>query len=102
LLRTYLTEFDGPDASPEPGLGTEAFANHDSGEAVDVYTDTNIVPHGFIRAAEGKIASFDAPGAGLGAGLNQGTVAFSVNDFGVIVGQFEDPNDVIQSAFAKF
>jgi hypothetical protein len=96
-----LTEFDGPDASPEPGLGTQALANNDLGESVGVYTDTNIVPHGFIRAADGKITSFDAPGAGLGAGLDQGTVAYSVNDFGVIAGQFEDPSNVFHG-FIRF
>jgi len=96
-----LTEFDGPDASPEPGLGTQAFANNDLGEAVGYYTDTNLVPHGFIRAADGKITSFDAPGAGLGFGLEQGTVAYSVNDFGVIAGQYEDPNDVFHG-FIRF
>jgi hypothetical protein len=96
-----LIEFDGPDASTEPGLGTLAFANNDLGEAVGTYTDTNLVPHGLIRAADGKITSFDAPGAGLGAGLEQGTVAISVNDFGEIAGQFEDPSDVFHG-FIRF
>lgn len=34
------------------------------------YTDTNIVPHGFLRKTDGEIVSFDAPGAGLGYGLD--------------------------------
>src|SRR5580658_6586778 len=58
-----LTEFDGPDANPAAGLGTQAFANNDLGVSVGVYTDMNVVPHGFIRTADGKITSFDAPGA---------------------------------------
>ncbi len=31
---------------------------------------------------------FDAPGAGLGAGLDEGTVAYTLNDAGAVVGQF--------------
>jgi hypothetical protein len=96
-----LTEFDGPDANPAAGLGTQAFANNDLGVSVGVYTDMNVVPHGFIRTADGKISSFDAPGAGLGAGLDQGTFPYSVNDFGVIAGQFEDPSDVFHG-FIRF
>src|SRR5271157_6404788 len=83
-----LTEFD----APVPGqLGTYAYANNDEGEVVGFYTDGNVVPHGFLRTPAGKFVSFDAPGAGLGEGLDQGTVAYSINDLGVIAGQFEDP-----------
>jgi hypothetical protein len=96
-----LTEFDVPGANPAAGLGTQAFANNDWGVSVGVYTDMNVVPHGFIRALDGKITSFDAPGAGLGEGLDQGTEAFSINDLGVIAGQFEDPNNVFHG-FIRF
>jgi hypothetical protein len=96
-----LTEFDVPGANPAAGLGTQAFANNDLGVSVGVYTDMNLVPHGFIRAADGKITTFDAPGAGLGAGLEQGTETYSINDFGVIAGQFEDSNDVFHG-FIRF
>ena len=95
-----LIEFDVPRAatvsSPvcAPLCGTVAYANNSEGAIVGSYTDKNVVPHGFLRTVDGNIISFDAPGAGLGAGLDQGTVAYSINDLGVIAGQFEDNNNV--------
>jgi hypothetical protein len=96
---TIIT-FDAPGAgtvnSPTcaPFCGTVAYANNDLGLIVGSYTDANIVPHGFLREPNGHITSFDAPGAGLGAGLDQGTVAFAISDRGVIVGQYQDSNFV--------
>jgi hypothetical protein len=96
---TIIT-FDAPDAgtvsSPAcaPDCGTLAYAVNDSGVIVGWYTDTNIVPHGFLRTPDGQITSFDAPGAGLGHGLDQGTVATSINDRGAITGQFQDSSYV--------
>jgi hypothetical protein len=92
---TIIT-FDAPGAgtvlSPAcaPDCGTQAYAVNDRGVIVGWYTDTNIVPHGFLRTPDGQFTSFDAPGAGLGHGLDQGTVATSINDRGAIAGQFQD------------
>jgi hypothetical protein len=97
-----LIEFDAPGAgtvtSPACGsaCGTIALANNDLGVVVGYYTDSNVVPHGFLRAPNGDIVSFEAPGAGLGHGLNQGTVAYSINDLGVIAGQFQNSSYVYQ------
>jgi hypothetical protein len=96
---TIIT-FNAPDAgtvsSPAcaPDCGTLAYAVNDRGEIVGWYTDTNIVPHGFLRSRDGRITSFEAPGAGLGYGLDQGTVATSINDWGAIAGQFQDSSYV--------
>jgi len=66
-----LVEFDAPGAatvsSPvcAPFCGTVAYDNNDLGVTVGFYTDTNIVPHGFLRFPNGHITSFDAAGAGL-------------------------------------
>ena len=95
-----LIEFSAPDAGTEyssacaPYCGTTAFGNNDLGVIVGTYTDPNIVPYAFIRTPEGKIIPFQAPGAGLGYGLDQGTVAYNINDVGVIVGQFQDSSYV--------
>src|ERR1700722_1160373 len=89
-----ITEFDAPGAGTGQFQGTQPLANNTRGEIVGSYTDANVVPHGFVRAVDGKITSFDAPGAGLGPGLDQGTIAQSINDSGVIAGQFQDPNGV--------
>ena len=43
-------------------------------------------------AQAGQIITFDAPGAGTGAG--QGTYAVNINDFGVTIGYFIDTNTV--------
>ena len=95
-----LVEFDAPGAatvsSPvcAPNCGTVAFDNNDLGVIVGFYTDPNIVPHGFLRLVHGQFISFDAPGAGLGHGLNQGTAAYAISDLGEIAGQFQDPSYV--------
>ncbi len=92
--------FDAPGAatvsSPAcaPDCGTLPFGNNNLGMIVGFYTDVNIVPHGFLRKPDGEIISFDAPGAGLGYGLDQGTVAFDINDLGLISGQYQDSNYV--------
>jgi hypothetical protein len=97
-----LIEFDAPGAStvtsPTCGsaCGTIALANNDLGVVVGYYTDANIVPHGFLRGPNGYIVSFDAPGAGLGYGLDQGTVAYSINDLGVIAGELQNSSYVYQ------
>lgn len=102
-----LIEFDGPDAGTvnstacAPSCGTQVFDNNDMGEIVGSYTDTNIVPHGFLRTRDGIIIPFDAPGAGLGFGLNEGTVAYSINSRGEITGQFQDP-DYVFHGFVRF
>src|SRR5215472_5704063 len=95
-----LVEFDAPGAatvsSPAcaPNCGTIAFDNNDLGEIVGSDTDPNIVPHGFLRLPNGRFISFDAPGAGLGHGLNQGTVAIAISNLGEIAGQLQDPSYV--------
>jgi hypothetical protein len=95
-----LVEFDPPGtttvSSPvcAPYCGAFPFASNNRGEIVGWYTDSNVVPHGFLRTPDGQFVSFDAPGAGLGAGLNQGTVATAINGRGDVAGQFEDPNDI--------
>jgi hypothetical protein len=95
---SHIIVFDAPNAGttsvPQcaPFCGTQPLANNDEGAIVGTYTDANVVPHGFLRTPGGDFVSFDAPGAGLGANLDEGTVAIAINDFGVIAGQFEDAN----------
>jgi len=49
------------------------------------------VYHGFLRAANGAITTFDAPGVGTGDG--QGTTAVSLNAYGTIVGYYADASN---------
>ena len=48
--------------------------------------------HGFVRSNEGTFSTFDAPGAGTGAG--QGTLPESNNTLGAIAGNYIDGNFV--------
>jgi hypothetical protein len=97
-----LTEFDAPGAGSvfsstaacQPSCGTEALANNAEGAITGFYTDVNTVFHGFLRAPNGPIVPFDAPFAGMGSGLGQGTVAYSINDLGVIAGLVQDSSYV--------
>jgi uncharacterized membrane protein len=56
---------------------------NERGEIAGYYTVGTLVPHGFVRAADGTITSFDAP-AGPGGFLQ--TFAYSINDAGAITG----------------
>jgi len=56
--------------------------------------DANFVPHGFLRAKNGSVTTFDAPGAGLQQGLEQGTYATSINSGEAITGFYFDANSV--------
>ena len=57
------------------------------------YIDGNFVNHGFLRAPDGAITSFDAPGTGTGAG--QGTIPLSNNNSGAVTGEAIDGGNVI-------
>ena len=78
-----ITNFDAPDAGTGSGQGTFPWGNDNinpSGAITGYYVDTNNGDHGFLRAPDGSITEFDAPG---GAG---GTAAFGINPAGAITG----------------
>jgi hypothetical protein len=50
--------------------------------------DVNFLAHGFVRAADGKTKTFEAPGAG------EGTVGLSVSAAGDITGFYVDSSAV--------
>ncbi len=59
------------------------------------YYDASSVTHGFLLTPYGKMTTFDAPGAGTGAG--QGTYPLyttCLNPAGAIVGSYIDANNV--------
>ena len=84
MFRPYLRRPDGTfatwsvpgecDASPATGcFGSAAFSINLFGEAASGYEDNSgsFVGHGLLRRADGKLTTFDVPGAGTG--LRQGT-----------------------------
>jgi hypothetical protein len=91
-----LLEFDAPGATKivssvcAPYCGTVAYANNAGGSVTGFYTDANVVPHGFIRHSSGDFEVFNAPGAGLGKGLNEGTAGYAISRDEYVAGQYED------------
>lgn len=53
---------------------------------------STLVWHSYVRAPDGTITTFDAPGAGTGQ--FQGTFAYNINPAGAIAGQYLDANNV--------
>src|ERR1700686_5871993 len=72
--KSRVITFDAPGAgtTPNQGQGTLPVQITDSGLTVGSYVDAKGVSHGFVRALDGRITTFDAPGAGTNAG--EGTV----------------------------
>ncbi|HEX3429653.1 MAG TPA: hypothetical protein VHT03_02110 [Rhizomicrobium sp.] len=56
------------------------------------YVDANSVLHGYLRAPDGNITTFDAPDAGRGP--NQGTFAVKITNHENIVGWYQDASSV--------
>jgi hypothetical protein len=99
-----FTHFDAPGAGDVPGSyqGTydASFSGlNDFGAITGTDYDRSNVGHGFLRYPNGRIIKFDAPGAGTMACPSvfdacQGTYPASLNDFGVITGDYLDANGV--------
>jgi hypothetical protein len=100
----------GAGTIPHGGLygtaGTGGFSINTAGVIAGTYTDANFVAHGFVRAANGTVTAFNAPGAGNNALLakligmatsfpSQGTGAFSINAVGKIAGTYFDASTVL-------
>jgi hypothetical protein len=55
------------------------------------FNDPFTINHGFLRAKDGTVTTFDVPGAG--SGFNQGTAPLGINAAGVIMGLYIDAKD---------
>ena len=84
-----------------------------SGAVTGPYLDSNRVAHGYLRAANGAVTSFDAPDAGTGPAQgsgdtpaqalrfkNEGTIPIAINSAGVIAGTYVD-NDLGYHGFVR-
>ena len=90
-----ITEFDVPAAATGPGLGTAtswAQCVNSAGAMTGYYFDQNGAAHGYVRAPDGTIATYDAPGTGTGSG--QGTYTWAINPAGLAAGASQDNNGV--------
>jgi hypothetical protein len=90
-----------------PGAGTGSYQGtgcpgcnlglNQFGAIAGIYSDANSVNHGYLRSPNGKITTFDAPGAGTDG--FEGTGCFSdcpvsLNDWEAITGTYIDSNFV--------
>jgi hypothetical protein len=92
-----ITVFDAPGAGTGPGQGTfPAFSPlliNPNGAITGYYIDSAFVRHGFLRDENGVITTFDAPGAGTGAG--QGTQSFAISPGGELTGFYFDGTNAV-------
>ena len=97
-----ILAFVGPD-SCDTGIPTGCYGNEVTainvwGTSVGNFMDNrgNFVGHGLIRHADGRLTTFDAPGAGTGT--DQGTscpgCVSGLNAWGAIAGTYIDSNSV--------
>ncbi len=70
--------------------GTLGYAINSPGTIVGYYLNFNAVLGGFARFPGGSYTRFQAPGAGVGSNLQQGTVPFEITNGGVIAGEYLD------------
>jgi hypothetical protein len=99
FVRTSDGRIDKIDA---PGAGTGEYQGtsvdrgthvvNAEGAITGYYADANWVYHGFLRAPDGKITTFDAPGAGATPGDGEGTFPMGINADGTITGFLQDTN----------
>ena len=90
-----FTTFDAPGAGTGAFQGTGLFgvAINTAGAIAGSFIDASNVVHGFLRARNGVITTFDAPGAGTGPLL--GTFVTSINPEGMITGYYLDASGTI-------
>src|SRR5450755_827227 len=114
LEHIYLQSFAGQvttfNTPGDPSLGANCFSDcplglNDWGAITGVYFDANGVSHGFLRTPDGKVSSFDAPGAAnvppKAPWFWMGTLPVSINDAGMITGYYIDANNV-SHGFLRF
>ena len=89
-LRLMLrTPAQGPARAP---LFLPAYCLNPAGAIAGASLDSSDVYHGFLRAPDGTITTFDVPGAGTGP--FQGTLPLGINQAGTIEGDYIDSSDV--------
>jgi hypothetical protein len=90
----HIISFDAPGADTTAGdyNGTLGLGINNLGTITGTYIDINDVYHGFLRSTDGSFTTFEAPGADTTAYSYNGTIPISINDLGVITGNYYDAN----------
>jgi hypothetical protein len=97
-----FTTWSGPDACTGNGsegcFGSGATNVNAFGTIAGGFEDNsgNFVHHGFVRSSDGKLKTFDVPGAGTGGYQGTGCpgCALGLNQLGAIAGIYSDANSV--------
>jgi hypothetical protein len=95
-----FTTWIGPDACTGNGsegcYGSAATNINAFGTSAGGFMDNNFVGHGLIRSPDGKLTTFDVPGAGTGSYQGTGCpgCALGLNQLGAIAGIYSDANSV--------
>jgi hypothetical protein len=85
LCQTYVPIIVVPDSPGSPAHQTFPYSINNNGVIAGYYTfGSGLTPHGFVRAADGTITTFDPPNLPLGGA----TFALSINAAGAIVGYY--------------
>jgi len=83
---------------PGADLGTIPYAINTAGTITGYYVVSDLAGnahyHGFLRAHNGTLTTFDVPGDATGA--NQGTSPLAINPAGMITGWYYDANSLVQ------
>ncbi len=91
-----IITFSAPGAGTGAGQGTGGFGINPQGTVAGSFLDSGNVFHGFQCVSgcgsPSTFSEFNAPGAGTASG--QGTITFSINQFGVMTGFFVDASNV--------
>ena len=88
MVGNKVTEFDYPGTSDVTAMS----GINNSGTSIGDYNDNIGANRGFERSPDGRFTRIDDPNAGA---VNfQGTTPTGINDAGVIVGTYIDPQDV--------
>ena len=95
-----ITEFDVSGAvtnaacTPQAAsrVGTRPIAINSTGTIIGTYSDTSGKYHGFVRAANGGVTTFDAPPVASISCSSCGTVPTTIDTAGDIAGYYSDSN----------
>ena len=96
--RVFVRASDGSfttfDAATYPPCCIWSFPSgiNPAGAITGSFNDGFTINHGFLRAKDGTVTTFDVPGAGTG--FNQGTAPLGITPAGEIMGLYVDANNV--------
>ena len=85
--KTAIITFDLPGSGTSAFQGTLDFAISPEGTIAGQYIDSGNASHGYVRARDGTITTFDVPGASQTSALN-------INPAGAIAGSYSDASYV--------